>query len=256
MGRWLFVIALLHSAVSSAFGDSVSSNQADFSTTINSDSSTWSYRYKPNRTRDGVYPLLPAYGDSPGSWTPANPGSWNLGLAGLPEIGMNRTGISLTNVTTSPSDAFTVASGTFWMRPGPNQMAVLEWISPFDNPNVTFEADWADLDGGGGDGGFFWMEDRSFDGKASGAAGASISNNGGAGKGSFGDGSSAIIHKGDRFDWILDPLSANADHDGVMLSITIAVVPEPSSVVLLLVGVVAIFAVLKFGLVPVNRILN
>lgn len=35
----------------------------DFSTTTNSDTSTWSYRFSNDLARDGVYPLLTTFDD-------------------------------------------------------------------------------------------------------------------------------------------------------------------------------------------------
>src|SRR5262245_2842053 len=63
----------------------ISSFPADFSSTVNTDTSMWSYRYRPDQIRNGDYFLLPTYFQSLGTWTPTNPNSWHTSGSGLPE---------------------------------------------------------------------------------------------------------------------------------------------------------------------------
>ena len=50
---------------------------AEFSSTLNSDTSVWSYRFQSGQTRDGNYQLVPAFGaDTVETWSPSDPGAW------------------------------------------------------------------------------------------------------------------------------------------------------------------------------------
>src|SRR5258707_1185187 len=98
---------------------------ADFSTTVNTETSTWSYRYEDGTTPNGIYPLLPTYGPANGNWSPTNPGAWNTGSSGLPEIGVNLGGTTVSNTTTTPGDNFSLTNGTLFIRPVAGKLVVL-----------------------------------------------------------------------------------------------------------------------------------
>jgi hypothetical protein len=240
---WTFV-ALVTSCFSVAKATTViSDTAADFSTTVNTDTSTWSYRCKIGTTRDGNYPLFPSYGPANGNWSPANPGAWNLGSASLPEIGVNRTGQTVSNLTTTPGDNFSLANGTFFMRPQAGDLVVLSWLYPFNSPQgVIINAVLTGIDHGG-NGSTVYEEIRRSDNtlRASGSAGGSS-----GGVSHFGDGVTAItMFPGERFDLILDsappfpPMTEDDAHDAMSVSFTISV-PEPSKLTLLALGAVGL----------------
>jgi hypothetical protein len=229
--------------------DSIFALPSEFSKTVNTETSTWSYRYRPDTSRNGNYLLLPTYGPSAGSWTPTNPSSWNTGVGGLPEIGVNQTSGTVANNTTTPADTFTLTSGTFWMRPGTGQIAVISWLFPFTEPmnlSIDEQDSGAALHGAsGGTGGRMYYEKRFLDGTQDG--GESFHGTSTTGHGSF-TGPIGIIQPGRRINFILDPL-ANATFDSVSVTITITAtpVPEPSGVAL------AVFGSLSAGIVVIRR---
>src|SRR6266581_330426 len=103
---------------------------ADFSSTTNSSSSTWSYRYQNGSTRDGNYPLIPAYGpDAVDTWIPSDPGSWRVDRY-LPAIGVNRTGGDVTIDDRTIGTLVIWQRGTMLVHPGSDQLVVLSWLSP------------------------------------------------------------------------------------------------------------------------------
>jgi hypothetical protein len=81
---------------------------SQFSSTNNSESSIWSYRYSPGTSRDGFYSLLPEFGPADGGWSPSIPGAWTLNHT-VPELGVNQTG---TDVTYINGPAFVWLSNT------------------------------------------------------------------------------------------------------------------------------------------------
>jgi hypothetical protein len=224
----------------SAHAQVISSFPADFSSSVNTDTSMWSYRYRPDENRNGTYLLLPTYGSSLGTWTPTNPNSWNTGGSGLPEMGRNTTGSSVSNTTASPSDTFPVTAGMFWMRPGNGQIAVLSWLFPFDTPQVIrSEAFDQGLGSVGGDGYTWYFEVLHADGTSTfaGSGGGSSGGDSGGGEGHYIF--QGMMQPGDRFNYILDPkfgTTSTAVDDARALRTTISAVPEPSGFALILFG--------------------
>ena len=100
----------------------------DFSTVSNSETTTWSYRFSTDDTRDGSYALLTDVGDDYPFWSPPTP-YWNADGV-TPGIGANQSGVPITFV--GNADTFFWPNDTVWMHPGPSGLAVLSWLSPSD----------------------------------------------------------------------------------------------------------------------------
>jgi hypothetical protein len=192
---------------------------ADFSTTVNTDTSTWSYRYEEGNTPNGVYPLLPTYGPANGNWSPVNPGAWNSGSSGLPEIGI--------------------------MRSAAGELAVLSWLYPYaDQRQVIVNVAKADIDTHGGDGVTVYDEIRHPDGSVS-AHGFGYGSDGTRGSSMTGG-----FLPGDRFNLILSPGPPDGPYtddryDAMVFTVTVTQVPEPSAALLLASGVLGL---LTYGL--------
>ncbi|MEE8169530.1 MAG: hypothetical protein V3T70_03190 [Phycisphaerae bacterium] len=121
---------------------------ADFSDSVNSSSSTWSYRFSQDLVRDGSYALIG--GPSGALWVPGTI-LWNAG--GFRWIAVNRTGVSVNAVTVAP---FPWPNDTILMHPGGNEtgnlgLVVLSWLAPSDGiADLSFTL--TDLDRFGGNG--------------------------------------------------------------------------------------------------------
>ncbi len=129
---------------------------ADFSTTSNSDTSVWSYRYQIGFARDGNYLLLSGYGpDVIEQWTPIDPGAWRA-QGYLPAIGVNAT----------TSDDSIIGTGLTWPRgamlvhPNYDGLVVLTWRSP-SAAVVTVEFSFTSLHRVCGDGIDWFVEHNS-----------------------------------------------------------------------------------------------
>jgi hypothetical protein len=244
LGFFAFVVGSARPAVPAP----ISALPADFSTTINSDTSTWSYRYRPDTNRNGNYLLLPTYGPSAGTWTPSNPNSWNNGSGSSPEFGVNLAGGSISNTTATPADSFTLASGDFWVRPGAGQLAILSWLFPFSTPqsiSLSYNYTFNDIDPPGGDGKTVYTESRHSDGTAFNGFSSDDENGTSTGGGNHQGFIGPFMYQpGDRVDFIVDP-KTNANFDAISLSVT--VVPEPSSLLLAITGI-GIGIALRLGL--------
>src|SRR5262245_51353118 len=99
---------------------------ADFSTTTNSDASTWSYRGQTGSlVRDGAYDLLTVFGNPQNPWPPDHK-FWSDGLFHAPAVGVNQTGspLLLFGGNVQWPDA------TIWMNPLNNSLTVVSWLSP------------------------------------------------------------------------------------------------------------------------------
>jgi PEP-CTERM motif len=225
----------------------ISDAAADFSSTINTDTSTWSYRYEVGTTPDGNYSLLPTYGPANGTWSPVNPGAWNTGSSGLPEIGLNQTGQTVSNHTTTPGDNFSLTNGSLFLRPVTGDLVVLSWLYPFDTPRsdlvMTFTYSTLDT---GGTGLSEYGEVRHADGSV-----------GGNTHGTFSSGVNGISHlsgplmPGDRINFILSSVGPSGSDDdtfdALKLSANVATVPEPSTLALLGLGSLGLLVRRKFA---------
>jgi len=212
----------------------------DFSTTVNSESSTWSYRSKVGEGIDAIggkananFSLLTSYGPANGNWT-VNPNAWSNGSASRPYVGLNKTGQTVSNSTAS--DNFSLANGTFFLRPAAGSPAVLCWAYPFSFPsNIQVVSTWADIDNHGGDGVTRYIEYRS--------AGGTLTGYSFGGGGHDGDTGGTGTHSGpalpgDRVYFIITAsnqgVGTNDAFDAAML--TVNIVPEPSTFALLAIG--------------------
>jgi N-acetylneuraminic acid mutarotase len=185
----------------------------DFSTTTNTPSSTWSYRYQNGRTRDGNYLLLTTYGlDVSSTFTPTQPAAWR-GTSPVPVIGVNLTGSDATLVGTN----LVIPKGAMWAHPGSNDLVVLSWLAPSTAAmNIRFS--FSDLHGECGDG-IQWYVERNNSTMT--LSSGSLLNYGNSGQQTL---SSISVSAGDRINFIVDP-GGNYGCDSTQLTATI----EPSS---------------------------
>jgi hypothetical protein len=211
----------------------------DFSSSTNTSTSTWSYRYQTGTVRNGSYPLLPAFNAASGTWSPTNPGAWNSG-GNIPQIGVNQTGSDATFVS---GPHFTWPNNTMDVHPGPAELVVLSWLSPassFWNINFSFSS----LDPNGGNG-IAWFVDLNTTNLSSG----SYRDGGASGVMNL---NNVFVNAGDRINFIVDP---NGDFffDSTKVTATInsvAGVPDTaSSFLLLTIALVTMFGV-RFLLRP------
>jgi len=169
---------------------------ADFSSTTNSTSSTWSYRYRDGLTRDGTYRLISSYGPAgPAAWMPTNPGAWSVG-GFVPAIGVNRTATD----ATYEGSSLTWPKGTMLVHPGANQLVVLSWLSPSD-ATAAFDFSLTSLDATCGNG-IAWFVARNDSGAT--LASGSIGSGGSSGSRSL---SSVSVRAGDRINFVVVPNS-------------------------------------------------
>lgn len=198
---------------------------ADFSTSQNTDTSTWSYRYQTVLDRNGLYPLLPTFAPAYG-FSPVSPGVWQL-ESPIPLVGVNQTGMDVTYIDGDPEFPypFTWPNGAMLVHPGPFDpgLVAVSWLSPID-ALVTIKFSFGDLDNHFGDG-VNWFVER---------------NNGNDTliAGSFGEGGSSglqvlagvAVNVGDRINFIVDPAD---DYNFDSTSFTATITPEPSTAALL-----------------------
>ncbi len=169
---------------------------ADFSSTTNASSNTWSYRYKDGLTRDGSYTLISSYGPAgSGAWIPTNPGAWSVG-GFVPAIGVNRTASD----ATYEGSNLTWPKGTMLVHPGGNQLVVVSWLSPSDG-TATIEFSFTSLDATCGNG-IAWFVERNDHGAT--LASGSIPRGGGSGSLSL---TGVRVRAGDQINLVVDPNS-------------------------------------------------
>lgn len=213
--------------VSSCFAVDLYDATAEFSSTINTNSSLWSYRYREGTTRDGIYPILPNYGPAGGSWSPVSPNTWSLG-GDNPQVGVNDTG---SNATFTPVPSFVWPNGTMLMHPGQSSMAIVSWLSP-STATASIQFSFLDLDANTlepyvSDGIDWYVERNSGDFTL---ASGTIENGGGTGTLTI---SNISVSPGDRINFLVGPRSAYF-YDSTQLNaiITTTPIPEPSTYVL------------------------
>lgn len=228
--RSFAAIMIQFAVVSSCFAVDLYDATADFSSTINTNTSVWSYRYREGTTRDGVYTLLPNYGPAGGGWSSVNPGTWSVG-GDNPQVGANKTGF---DATFTPVPSFVWPNGTMLMHPGANGMAIVSWLSP-SSTTVTIQFGFVDLDSNDNDGvqsyvsdGVDWFVERNSDAYT--LASGTIANGGGTGTLTLSD---VSVSPGDRINFLIAPKSTHL-FDSTQFNAVISTVPipEPSTYVL------------------------
>ena len=194
----------------------------DFSTTTNTESSTWSYRSDTDMVHDGSYALLPTYGSQPSCclWTGMT--YWH-GSGPIPGIGVNNTGGTFNWLSVN------WPNNTVGMHPDSNGLTAVSWLSS-GTGTIDINFTFADIDPGTccGSDGIRWYVDRNTTTLASGSIA-----NGGPSASMFLD--NVTVSAGDRIFFIVDPGLDNNAFDSTSLVATITT-PEPGSGLLLLLG--------------------
>jgi len=228
---WVLLCSAALFAATSAQADTVHDAAADFSTTVNTDSSMWSYRISTTPAHDGADVLLPAFGVFAGfTGPPAGTSGWRV--AGVPAIGLNSTGADQFFIGFGPGAQFTWPAGALYMHPGAATLAVVSWRSP-TAAWLTISARFADIDANRnfGDGVAWSVEKNS---GANTLAAGSFANGGNSGAISL---SNILVAAGDRIRFVV---GNNGDYQGdsssLVATITASPVPEPASWMLALAG--------------------
>jgi hypothetical protein len=205
----------------------------DFSNTVNTEASTWSYRYSPaDVIRDGDYALMSDHSDTRPYWDPPTP-YWGPEPDGFPGIGVNRSGGPIPIASDLPQ--FTWPNNTIWMSPPQgNSLAVVSWLSPLTGV-VDIEFSFTDIDPNGGNGIHYFVDRNNLTGQL--AAGI-LANGGSSGAITLTD---VAVNVGDRIHFVVDPgIGGNADFDST--AFTAIITPEPATAFLLAFGLTAIAA--------------
>lgn len=216
----------------------------DFSNSINSETSRWSYRYSPDSIRDGTYSLLTANGDPNSVWSPATP-FWHSGDGSIPAVGVNRSGASIAVA----SSQFSWPDQTVWMHPGSDTQfngvfyqTVVSWLSP-SNTFVDLKFSFSDMDSSGFNG-VLWFVDL---GNGSGNLASGVLANGGtSGLQSI---SHIAVNAGDRINFIVQT-DGNFGGDSTTFVASVTAVPEASA--LLSIGFVLAAALFCTRMVKAN----
>ncbi len=216
--------------------DPVFSAVNDFSTTSNTSTDSWSYRYKTNGTRNGNYPLLSQFNasnSSPPGFSPGPvPGAWDAGFWVAPSVGVNSTGFDQTGIF--PNGGVFWPDGTMLVHPADCGLVVVSWLSQSD-AIVDIDFSFDDADPAGGDGVAWFVELN--DGSNTLASG--MIQNGGAGTGILSL-NNISVGIGDRVNFVVDAYHTFY-HDSTLLSATISSAnpasqtthtPEPTSIVI------------------------
>jgi hypothetical protein len=216
---------------------------ADFSTSLNTASSTWSYRVSTNGlARDGAYALLPTFG-SLGTFTGPAAGTSAWVTPGLPAVGVNLTGADQTFTQFGPAAAFVWPAGTMLIHPGPGSLAVVSWLAASE-ANLSMSFRFKDMDPNGvpsGADGIGWFVERN-NGSSTLASG-SILVNGDTGVLGL---SGVHVMAGDRINFVVSPLTGYG-FDSTQFGATIVAtpVPEPTALALWCAGLVVTVAVAR-----------
>lgn len=208
----------------------------DFSKTINTESSIWSYRWKDSFTRDGNYALLPSFHTSL-SWAPQIPyfPIWTPSTNQFyPLIGVNDSGGPIFDPVIDPKTNWPWLSGQSNIHPlgspDGSGFAVVSWLSPFTG-TVNIELRIKDTDSRGYDGVGYYADKGSATGNL---ASGVIPEGGDTG---FFWINNVAVSEGDRLNFIIGP-NGNYYNDSTRLfvEITNEAIPEPSSFGLLILG--------------------
>jgi hypothetical protein len=192
-----------------------------FTTAANTETSLWSYRFANDELRDGSYSLITATGTLP-SWPGAEFWFTPPASFAVPLLGANRTGGTLT------SGAVVWPDDTLYAHPGNGGLVLLSWLSPSTLvTDIAFAV--TDADPGGGDGIAWFLElNNAGDTLASGV----IDNGGGTAPLLVSD---VSVQSGDRINLVIGD-RGGFSFDSTLLTMTITVVPEPSTLSLMIIG--------------------
>ncbi len=197
----------------------------DFSDSVNSEGSTWSYRAASDGVRDGSYGLLGTNAE-PGLWSPATP-IWR-GSGNYPGIAVNRTGDEIDWI--GNENYFAWPDQTIWMHPPENPgFVALTWRAP-EAGIVSIDFSIRDIDGNDGDGVVWYLDLNTAAGEL---ASGSLSNGASIGGQQV---NGVNVEAGDRIHLLINRKGGYI-YDSTAVTATITMVPEPSSVGLLIAGV-------------------
>lgn len=112
---------------------------ADFSNTINNDTSVWSYRFSNDLNRDGSYQLLETYGEKV-IFEPAI-SHWKTSI--FANIGVNSLEQSAKYV--GSNETFFWDKNTIWVHPPNGGLVVISWLSPKDG-SINMDYSFKDID--------------------------------------------------------------------------------------------------------------
>ena len=134
----------------------------DFSTNVNTESSTWSYRTQQSSlVRDGNYDLLPEVGViSYGliGWNPA--GGEGTAAAGYSCVGVNLTGSDITTPFFLPAGQSAIVPIGISATTANRGLAVVSWLAPRDGEvEIRYLFNHIDRRDNGGGGGVNWYLD-------------------------------------------------------------------------------------------------
>jgi len=169
----------------------------EFANSLNTETSTWSFRIKSDLVRDGVYGLMPDSGNQT-IWDPAT-FCW---------IANNQAGIGA-NASAQPiryvgnQYGFDWPSATIWMHPLQNGLTILSWLSPRDGV-VAVSYSFDDIDANGvsrGGNGIKWFVEINDE---NGTLDSGTINEGGAGTGAL-QINNVSVKSGDRINFVIDP---------------------------------------------------
>jgi len=193
--------------------------ERDFSGLVNTETSTWSYRYQAdgspnNLARDGSYELLPyvtgRLDNVPNmtGWYTPNQYGWPLPLVGK----------NFGETIATDGHTMNLPPGQVRLHPNFDQIPVVSWLAP-SNGTVRVDFRFTDVDPGNGNG-IAWFVDK---GDASGNLAAGVFGNGG-------DSAQVLpqvaVVAGDRINFIVDP-NSDIGWDSTRLMARISYVAYP-----------------------------
>ncbi len=192
----------------------------DFSFTINTDQSAWSYRYATDLVRDGDYTLYTSVNPIADPFT-SKPSVWNDGNDGFPAwVGRNTTGA---DQTSGGAGNWIWQAGDLMFHPGNGRLSVISWLAP-EAGLATVDYSFADDITGGP---VTWFVEKND--SATTLATASLASSATTGLLQL----KTMVDAGDRLNFILDADGAIAT-DAIVFTAAISLdnsaVPEPNAV--------------------------